>query len=84
VNWDSTLRLLAFHGMRRDDAEQHWFTCEAIWSMKRVTYEASNIMKLENTFIDRALTWYMKNKATTSTSHERSLTEIKRDLLREF
>jgi hypothetical protein len=70
--------------MRRDDAEQHWFMCEAIWSVKRVTYEASIITQLENTFIDRDLTWYMKNKATTSTRHERSLTEIKRDLLREF
>jgi hypothetical protein len=34
ANQDLTLRLPAFHGMGRDDAEQHWFTCEAIWSMK--------------------------------------------------
>jgi hypothetical protein len=30
VNQDSTLRLPMFHGMGKDDVEQHWFTCEAI------------------------------------------------------
>ena len=43
ANQDSTLRLPMFHGARRDDVEQLRFTCEAIWSMKRVTYEASKI-----------------------------------------
>jgi len=27
---DSTFRLFVFHGIGRDDAEQHWFTCEVI------------------------------------------------------
>jgi hypothetical protein len=84
ANHDSTLRILAFHGTRRDDAEKHWFMCEAIWSMKRVTNKASEIAQLETTFIDRALTWYMKYKATVSARKERFLTKIKRDLLREF
>jgi hypothetical protein len=74
VNQDSTLRLPTFHGMGRDDAEQHWFTCEAIWSVKRVTDEASKIAQLETTFRDRALTWYMKYKATTPVGQARSLT----------
>jgi hypothetical protein len=43
MNQDSTLRLPVFHGTGRDDEEQHWFTCEAIWSMKRITKEASKI-----------------------------------------
>jgi hypothetical protein len=64
ANQDSTLKLPAFHGMGRDDVEQHWFICEAIWSMKRVIDEASNIAQLETTFRDKALTWYMKYKAT--------------------
>jgi hypothetical protein len=64
-NQDSTLRLPMFHGMGRDDAEKHWFTCEVIWSVKRITDEASKIAQLETTFRDRALTWYMKYKATT-------------------
>jgi hypothetical protein len=40
ANQDSTLRFPMFHGMGKDDVEQHWFTCEAIWSVKRVTDEA--------------------------------------------
>jgi hypothetical protein len=70
--------------MGKDDVKQHWFTCEAIWSVKRITDEATKIMQLETTFRDRALTWYMKYKATTPTGQMRSLTEIKQDLLREF
>jgi hypothetical protein len=84
VNQDSTLRLPMFHGMGRDDAEQHWFTCEAIWSVKRIMDEASKIAQLETTFRDRALTWYMKYKATVPMGQARSLLDIKRDLLREF
>jgi hypothetical protein len=57
---DSTLRLPTFHRTGRDDAEQHWFTCESIWSMKRVTYKESTIVHMEATFKDIALTWYMK------------------------
>jgi hypothetical protein len=84
VNQDSTLRLPVFHGMGRDDAEQHWFTCEVIWSVKRITDEASKIVQLETTFRDRALMWYMKYKATALVGQMRSLTEIKRDILKEF
>jgi hypothetical protein len=50
VNQDSTLRLPMFHGMGRDDAEQHWFMCEVIWSVKRITDEATKIAQLETTF----------------------------------
>jgi hypothetical protein len=52
--------------------------------MKTITNEASKIVKLETTFRDRVLTWYMKYKATTSVGQARSLTKIKRDILREF
>jgi hypothetical protein len=63
-NQDTTLRLHVFHGMGKDDVEKHWFTCEAIWSVKRITDEASKIVQLETTFRDRALMWYMKYKVT--------------------
>jgi hypothetical protein len=66
VNQDSTLRLPMFHEMGKDDVEQHWFMCEAIWSVKRITDEATKIVQLETTFRDKALTWYMKYKATAS------------------
>ena len=67
VNQDSTLQFSVFHGMGKDDVEKHCFTCEAIWSMKRVVDDETYIAQLETTFRDRALTWYMKYKATTPT-----------------
>jgi hypothetical protein len=84
VNQDNTLRLPVFHIMIKDDAEHHWFTYEAIWSVKRIANEATTITQLETIFRDRSLTWYMKYKATTSTGQARSLTEIKKYMLREF
>jgi hypothetical protein len=33
-NHDTTLRLPMLHGMGREDAEQQWFTCEDMWSVK--------------------------------------------------
>ena len=32
--------------------------------MKKITYEASNIAKVESTLKDKALTWYMKYRST--------------------
>jgi hypothetical protein len=84
VNEDSTLRLPAFHGMERDDVEQDWFTCEDIWFVKRFMDGESNISQLETTFRNIALKWYMKYKVTALVGQIRSLTEIKRDILREF
>jgi hypothetical protein len=34
-----------FHGMGREDAEQHRFTCEEIWLVNRITDEASKIVQ---------------------------------------
>jgi hypothetical protein len=44
VNQDSTLSLPMFHGMGKYDAEQHWFMCEAIWSVKQITEKAAKIV----------------------------------------
>jgi hypothetical protein len=83
-NQDTTLRLPMFHGMGRDDAEQHWFTCEAIWSVKRITDEASKIVQLETTFRDKSSDMVYEVQGTALAGQARSLTKIKRDLLREF
>jgi hypothetical protein len=56
-----------FHGIGKDDIEQHWFTCEVIWSMKSIVDEASNITQLETMFKDKALVWYMKYKEIVPT-----------------
>jgi hypothetical protein len=50
VNHDSTLRLPMFHGTGKDDVDQHWFTCEVIWYVKRIRDEASKIAQLETIF----------------------------------
>jgi len=83
-NEDTTLTLPMFHGMGKDDAKQHWFTFEAIRSMKRIMNEALNIAQLETTFRDISMRWYMKYKVTTLVGQTRSPIEIKRDLLRGF
>jgi hypothetical protein len=46
--------------------------------------EASKIVKLDTTFRDKALMWYMNYKVTASVGQTRSLTKIKRNILREF
>jgi hypothetical protein len=43
-NHDSTLMLPVFHGMGKDDVEKHWFTCESIWFVKRITDDVVKIM----------------------------------------
>jgi hypothetical protein len=53
-NQDSTPRLPMFHGTSKNYEEQHWFMCEAIWSMKGITYEAKNIVYLDTTFRGKA------------------------------
>jgi hypothetical protein len=83
-NHNSTLRFPAFHGTGKDNADQQWFTYEAIWSIKRVTNDTTRITQLEIMFRDRALMWYMKYKSTSPIGQMRSLAKIKQDLLRDF
>jgi hypothetical protein len=63
-NQNITLRLPMFHGMGKDNVEKHWFRCEAIWYLKRITNKESRISQLETSFRDKSLTWYMKYKET--------------------
>jgi hypothetical protein len=56
VNHERTLRLPVFQRMGKDDTKKHWLKCEEIWSMNRITNEASKITQLETTLRDRALT----------------------------
>ena len=81
---DATLKLPVFHDTGRDDAKQHWFTYEAVWMVKQTPNDLAKIAQLETTFRERALTWYMKFKATTPPRQVRTLAEIKKALLKEF
>jgi hypothetical protein len=71
VNQDSTLRLPVFDGMGKDGAEQHWFTCEANWYVKRITDKVAKIMQLETMFRDKALMWLQKLRRSNERKRNR-------------
>jgi hypothetical protein len=60
------------------------FVCETIWVAKNVQDEVVKIAQLETTFRGCALVWYMKLQSTTPTGQARTLTEIRKALLKEF
>jgi hypothetical protein len=73
---DPMIRLPVFHGTGRADAEQHWFICEAIWAVNRVTDNAVKIAQLETTLRDHALQRYMKSKIDVPAGQTSTLDEI--------
>jgi hypothetical protein len=54
------MRLPTFRGDGSEDPDQHWFLCEAVWSIKNVTDEAVKRAQFSTTLRDHALRWYMK------------------------
>lgn len=70
-------KLPIFHGTRENDVEQHWFTFEAIWEVKKIVNENAKIVHLESMFRERDLMWYMNYKMTTPTGENKFLMEIK-------
>ena len=59
---DVNIKLLDFHGIKKDDTNQHWLTYDSIWIVKKITYNKIKISHLETTFKYKALWWYMKYK----------------------
>ena len=51
--------------------------------MKKITYEASKIAKLESTLKGKALTWYMKYRSTLNVVKTIQLETINEELLKE-
>jgi hypothetical protein len=39
IRIDSRIRLPMLHGIERDTVEQHWFTCQATWTMRNIVDE---------------------------------------------
>ena len=72
-----------FDRIGKDEIEQYWFTNNLIWSMNKITYEASKIAKLESTLKDKALTWYMKYRSTLTAVKTIQLETIKEERLKE-
>jgi hypothetical protein len=54
------MRLPIFRGDGFEDPNQHWFLCEAIWSIKKVNDKVVKRAWFSITLRDHALSWYMK------------------------
>jgi hypothetical protein len=57
---EDEIRLPIFRGDRSEDPEQHWFLCEALSSIKKITDEAVKRAQFSTTLKYHALRWYMK------------------------
>jgi hypothetical protein len=75
------IRLPTFRGDGYEDPEQHWFLCEAVWSIKNITEEAVKRAQFSTTLRDRALSWYMK---FVQGATPKPLNAIKTSLIVEF
>jgi hypothetical protein len=76
------MRLPIFRGDGSEDPDQHWFLCEAVWSIKKVNDEAVKRAQFSTTLRDRALSWYMK--FVKGTVQPKPLNDIKTALSAEF
>ena len=54
------MKLLTFRVTGAEDPEQHWFLCEAMWTIKGLQDDNIKIVQLVTTLRERSLTWYMK------------------------
>lgn len=74
------IKLPVFIGTGLEDLDQHWFLCEAVWSVKQVTDNDIKMAQLMTTFKDRALNQFMKYIDRQA----RTLVEVKATLTVEF
>ncbi len=74
------MKLLTFKGIGGEDPEQHWFLCEAIWTIKQIQDDNVKLVQLATTLRERALTWYMKYAATQN----KTLIEFRTAMIKEF
>ena len=73
-------KLPTFKGTGGEDPEQHWFLCEAIWTIKQIQDDNVKLVQLATTLRDRALTWYMKY----TTMQNRTLAQVRNAMIKEF
>jgi hypothetical protein len=60
------MRLPIFRGDGSEDPDQHWFLCEVVWSIKKVTDETVKRAQFNTTLRDHSLRWYMKFSIATA------------------
>jgi hypothetical protein len=76
------MRLPIFRGDGSEDPDQHWFLCEAVWSIKQANDEVVKRDQFSTTLRDHALIWYMK--FIKGTIQPQPLNDIKTALSVEF
>jgi hypothetical protein len=79
---EDEMRLPIFIGDVSEYPNQHWFLCEAVWSIKQVNDEAVKRAQFSTTLRDCALSWYMK--FVKGVAQPKPLNEIKTALSVEF
>jgi hypothetical protein len=79
---EDKMRLPIFRGDGSEDLDQHWFLCEAVWSIKNITDEAVKRNQFSTTLRDHTLSWYMK--LFQGIAQPKPLNEIKNVLVAEF
>ena len=73
------MKLPIFKGTGAEDPEQHWFLCEAMWTIKTINDDNLKLVQLVITLRDRALTWYIKY-----TTVPKTLVQVKTTMIKEF
>ena len=74
------MKLPTFKGTGAEDPEQHWFLCEAMWTIKGIHDDNIKLVQLVTTLRERALTWYMKYTSAIP----RTLVQIRTAMIKEF
>ena len=74
------MKLPTFKGIGEEDPEQHWFLCEAIWTIKGIQDDNTKLVKLATTLRERALTWYMNYTSAIP----RTLIQVRTAMIKEF
>ena len=73
------MKLPIFKETGAEDPDQHWFLCEAMWTIKTINDDNLKLVQLVTTLRDRALTWYIKY-----TTVPRTLSQVKTTMIKEF
>ena len=74
------MKLPIFKGTGAEDLEQHWFLCEAVWTIKAIHHDNIKLVQLVTTLRERALTWYMKYTSVVP----RTLVQVRTAMIKEF
>ena len=74
------MKLPTFKGAGAEDPEQHWFLCEAVWTIKGIQDDNIKLLQLVTILRERALTWYMKYTSALP----RTLIQVRTAMIKEF